>query len=60
MIWGSGKEKYGLIDAFPGMKNKSNAITFIASDDQVVELEAKPSTDPITYINYLVSCMCSK
>lgn len=53
--------QYGLQDVFTGMTNstKVDSLGLIASDDRSVEIEAKHGMDPISYINYLVTCMCS-
>ena len=48
--------KYGLQDIFYGMKT-SDLNLLIASDDLVVNIDAQPATDPLSYINYLVTCM---
>lgn len=50
---------YGLLDIFYGMKNKTQvtAKNLIPGDDNQVELEPQIGTNPITYLNYLVSCM---
>ena len=52
-------EQYGLTKVFTGMTNKTQIINnnLICTDDSEVEIEAKPSTDPITYLQYLVTCM---
>lgn len=58
MLFGKNSSKYGLLDAFPGFKTRKNEINnYIASDDRAVKLEAKSGTDPLSYLNYLVSCM---
>ena len=51
--------KYGLLEFFPGMRDKKMFSKFVPGDDQVVKLVAKQSIDPISYLNYLVSCMVS-
>lgn len=54
------KEKYGLLDVFYGMKNISKKVlrsTLIANDDKVVKIPAKKNMDPLSYINFLVTCM---
>lgn len=51
-------KKYGLQEIFYGMKS-SDLDKYICSDDLAVDLEAQPSMDILTYINYLVTCMCS-
>ena len=48
---------YGLQNIFTGMSNQTIARTLIASDDKSVALLPKLSTDPLTYLNYLVSSM---
>lgn len=49
---------YGLQQVFTGMSSE-DLNRLIASDDQAVKIYAKPATDPLSYINYLVSCMIS-
>lgn len=50
--------RYGLKDIFKGMSNVSKSVdSFIARDDKVVQIEAKPSIGILDYISYLVSCM---
>ena len=50
---------YGLKEIFTGMTDISRVKRnhWIATNDKVVNLNPKTQTDPITYINYLVSCM---
>lgn len=50
---------YGLKDVFYGMTNETQIRTkgLIATDDQAVDLEAKVAMDPLSYLNYLVTCM---
>lgn len=48
--------RYGLQQVFYGMKT-SDLNSLIASDDSIVNIDAKPATDPLSYINYLVTCM---
>ena len=52
-------KQYGLTEMFPGMTNisqvRSNGL--IASDDKEVQLESKEAMNPLSYLNYLVSCM---
>lgn len=50
---------YSILDIFPGMKNfvMVSRKGLIPDDDCVVHLEAKPSLDILSYLNYLVSCM---
>ena len=53
-------KKYGLEEIFYGMKNISKKVlrsTLIASDDKEVQIPAKQSMDPLSYINFLVTCM---
>ena len=55
-------KKYGLTEIFYGMKNISKKVlrsTLIASDDKVVKIAPKQNLDPLSYINYLVTCMTS-
>lgn len=58
MMYLSGN-RYGLNDVFPGMVRHKTAAygNWLASDDKEVTIEAKTSIDPISYINYLVTCM---
>ena len=51
--------KYGLQSVFKGMRNSNKVLSegLIASSDKPVQLEAKLSTTPIAYMNYLVQCM---
>ena len=51
--------KYGLSQVFTGMKTLTqvNSNGWIASNDKIVKVEAKDNIDPLSYINYLVSCM---
>lgn len=53
-------KQYKLTDVFQGMHDRDivNTQGFIISDDKVVQVEAK-SLDPLSYINYLVTCMIS-
>ena len=50
---------YGLLDIFYGMKNRTQVTTknLIPGDDNQVELEPQIGSNPISYLNYLVSCM---
>ena len=52
-------EDYQLYKLFPGMKSRKfiEDEGFIASDDAVVEIEAKTNISILDYITYLVSCM---
>lgn len=60
MLYGKNNTKYGLLEAFPGLRGKSKELSkYIPTDDRAVKLEAKEQIDPISYINYLVSCMVS-
>ena len=53
-------ERYGLFDLFYGMKPfKGNLSKFIVGDDKRVEIEGKSNISILTYINFLVSCMCN-
>lgn len=51
--------KYGLLEIFYGMSNKSQVLlnNLIASDDQVVQLLAQPNMSAINYLEYLVKSM---
>ena len=46
-----------LQEAFPMMKNKTTASKLIPSNDASIHIDKVTNTDPISYINYLVSCM---
>lgn len=50
---------YGLSNIFPGTAAQlgSRVSNLIASDDKVVRIEAKESTNLLDYMNYLVTCM---
>lgn len=45
--------------AFPGMSSKTivDSKRLIPTNDKVLHIEAKNNIDPISYLNYLVSCM---
>lgn len=47
---------YGIKELFKGM-NTTNFWQYVASDDEVVTINAKEGMDALSYINYLVSCM---
>ena len=53
-------QKYGLLEIFYGMKNEVEVKSrgLIPTDDKAVRIEAQ-QMDALSYINYLVSCMCS-
>lgn len=48
-----------LKQAFPGMSSKTfvDSKGMIPNNDKVLNIQAKKNIDPISYINYLVSCM---
>lgn len=50
---------YGLTNAFKGMLSISKVIKegLICTDDKEVQLDAKPLTNVLEYLNYLVNCM---
>lgn len=50
---------YQLYSLFPGMKNLNfvNKAGFIASDDAVIQIEAKDNITVLDYLKYVVSCM---
>lgn len=50
---------YGITDAFSGMRNIGKVLSsgIIATNDAVVNIEAKPQINTWDYLNYLVSCM---
>ena len=51
--------KYGLNTVFTGMKTRSQVEMkgWIASNDKTVRIEPQENIDPLSYINYLVTCM---
>ena len=53
--------QYGLLDLFRGMQNQTavRAKGLLATNDQAVEIPSKEGINPLTYLNYLVSCMSS-
>ena len=55
-------QAYGLTTIFSGMRNATkNALNnFLIGDDKAVKIDAKPSTNVLDYISYLVSCMVSQ
>ncbi|MBO5712096.1 MAG: hypothetical protein J6R47_04590 [Acholeplasmatales bacterium] len=55
-------ETYGLLDIFYGMRNLSEdkLNQLIVGNDATIELKAQNNVSILTYINYLVSCMCTK
>lgn len=56
----AGNSKYKLLDVFPGMKDQSVVEEMLNGlNDATVRIEGKQSMDPISYLNYLVSCMNS-
>lgn len=51
---------YGITDLFYGMKtNLDKALSFIASDDKVVDIKPQEHVDILTYLNFLVANMIS-
>jgi hypothetical protein len=53
--------KYGLLEVFPGMRDRNTVVTkgLIASDDKVVNILKKVNISALEYLNYLISCMSS-
>lgn len=51
--------KYGLLEVFPGMRNKNLVETrgLIPGDDKAVQLLKQINMSPLDYLNYLVNCM---
>lgn len=49
-------ENYGIKKLFKGM-SEDNFNQFVARNDRRVNIEEKRNTDPLSYINYLVTCM---
>lgn len=49
-------------EAFPGMASQTvvDSKGLIPTNDKVLQIEAKTNIDPITYLNYLVSCMSNE
>lgn len=61
MLYGTKSAEYGLLELFRGMVGHSADFSnYVATDDKPVKIEAKPKTDALSYINYLVSCMISE
>lgn len=52
-------ENYGIKNLFKGM-TEDNFNIFVARNDKRVNIEEKRNTDPLSYINYLVSCMINE
>ena len=48
-----------ILEFFPGMKKPEMWSKFIPGTDRSVEIPAKPSTDPLSYLNFLVGLMSS-
>ena len=53
--------QYGLKTLFTGMTNMTRVMSkgLIATNDKVVEIPSKEGMDPLSYLNYLVTCMSS-
>lgn len=51
--------KYGLLDIFYGMRDRSKVLqkALVASDDKAVTISAKNGITVFDYVSYLVSCM---
>lgn len=51
--------EYGLLEVFPGMRDRNNILTkgLIASDDKAVQLLKRVNVSALDYLSYLVSCM---
>lgn len=49
-------ENYGIKQIFRGM-TEDNFNLFVARNDKQVNIEEKRNSDPLSYINYLVTCM---
>lgn len=49
----------GLLDIFYGMRNRQTVIqrNLIPTNDKIVDIPAKDSTDVLSYINFLTTCM---
>jgi hypothetical protein len=53
------QERYGLLELFPGMRNRGEVLSkgLIASNDVAVNLKTKAAISPLEYLNYLVNSM---
>lgn len=53
--------KYGLLDVFPGMRDRSKVMEkgLIATDDKVTKIEVKQSMNALDYMNFLTNNMAS-
>lgn len=53
--------KYGLLDVFPGMRDRSKVMEkgLIATDDKVTKIEVKQSMNALDYMNFLTNNMSS-
>lgn len=53
------QERYGLLELFPGMRDRGTVLTkgLVASNDISVPLKSKPAMSPLEYLNYLVNSM---
>ena len=62
LLYSNDKISNLLLDAFPGMKNKTfvDSNNLIPSNDSVVNLTAQYSVNVLDYINYLVGCMSNE
>lgn len=53
-------ERFGLLDLFHGMRPfKGDLSRFIVGDDKPVMIEGKSNISVLSYINFLVNCMCN-
>lgn len=62
IIYGQGLVSEIVLEAFPGMRNKSFVYSnnLIPTNDSVVNLDAQSDVNIIDYINYLVGCMSNE
>lgn len=59
LLYNRGNTSGLLLEAFPGMKNKSlvSSKNLIPNTDTTLDIDYQSNINPIEYINYLVSCM---
>jgi hypothetical protein len=55
------EEKYGMLEVFPGMRNRGLVLLrkLIPGDDVAVNLDRKPNMSVLDYLTYLVNSMAS-
>lgn len=57
LLYNSGETSRLLLNAFPGMKNRTSASSLIPTNDAELSIEPQTNVDPISYINFLVGSM---